>query len=222
MGLGLPGSQFIDLEKGSSVVVRHGVSTREVEFVGPARAMPCVDGDESVLLARGQVRSVAGPGARPGVQVLIAHPWGSVSFGNAQVDVTVDDKGAKVTVNSGEAWLTTAPDSKLRGPAHLTKGRQKATFTGTVSAEALVKACETAATAARDKAKAVLKSPGPDAGPLGTRAASHLEARQAARAICFSAGASVGLVADPPERARLSQMLKSANTRWNSVPKVGP
>ncbi len=222
IGLGLTGNSFIELEKGARVVVRHGVSTREVEFVGPARARPCVEGEENVLLSRGQVRSVTGPGARPGAQVLVAHPGGTVSYGNAQIDITVTGKSATVVANAGEAWLTAAEGSKLRGPAHLTKGKTKATVVIAGTAQELLQACEQAAKASEEMAKAVLKSPGPDAGPLGTRAASHLKARQAARAACFSAGAAAGLVTDPAEQTRLSDALKSANTRWNSVPKVGP
>ncbi len=221
-GLALSGTKFLELEKDAQVVVRHAVSTREVQLFGPARAMPCVDGDEHVLLSRGQLRSVAGPGARPGAQVLIAHPWGTASYGNALIKVTVTDKSAKVETVSGEAWLTTTAKSKLRGPAHLDSAKRKSIATGPAKAKDLVEACDVAATAAAEKAKAVLKAPGPDAEALGERAAAHLKARQEARAACFAAGAAAGLEPDPAEFRRLAGALKMANTRWKSVPKAGP
>ncbi len=221
-GLALRGTQFLELEKDAQVVVRHAVSTREVQLFGPSRAMPCVNGDEHVLLSRGELRSVAGPGARPGAQVVVAHPWGTASYGNALIKVTVTDKSAKVVAVSGEAWLTTTAKSKLRGPAHLTNAKQQSVASGPASAKELVRACEATATASMEKAKAVLKSPGPDSGPLGERAAIHLKARQAARAACFSAGAAAGLEPDPAEFRRLAGSLKIANSRWKSVPKAGP
>lgn len=216
----LAGDRFLELEPGARVVLRHTVSTREVELLGPAFARPCVDGEEMFILSRGKLRSVPGPGARPGVQVWIGHPWGTASYGNALLEVDVQAKRASVMASNGEAWLTRADKATLRGPNHLTKKTERAIYGGAAVAKDQLVSCERAAEEAEAKATAVLKPSGEDAGPLGDRAAAHLNARRAARATCLSAAASAALAADPAQRGQLARALEAANSRWKRVPRV--
>jgi hypothetical protein len=219
----LKGAKWVELPAGARISVRHAASARELSFEGPARAVICRNGEEQVLLAEGRVSASAGPGARPGAEVLIATPWGLVRYGDATIEVRTSGRRTEVTVRGGEAWLEPAKGATLRGGGKLVPGK-KATLTGppAVTPQSSVAACAQAAAAARDSAAALLEpaSGAADAGSLGARAAAQVRNRRAARYACAIAAAAIGQLKDP-DRERLGTELERSERLWRAMPRRG-
>src|SRR5882724_153571 len=101
----LDGEHWVELESGSSAALRHTLTSREFRLIGPAKVLPCRAGAEQLLLAKGQLSTSANLGVRPGTEVLIASPLGTVHYGDAALDVELSTQGLLVRVKQGEAWV---------------------------------------------------------------------------------------------------------------------
>jgi hypothetical protein len=212
------GSDWLELAQGTSLHLKHGQSGREWTLRGPARVLPCVDGLEELILAEGKLRAEPGAGVRPGAQVLIGTPFGSLRYADASADLDVTRDALRLAVNAGDTWLsstssepgaethTTGAQSMRRGP------RQR------MAAAAAVAACASAAQQSEALALSLLV-PAPSA--LGKLAAEHVRARELARARCATATAAVLQQDQGSERsARLSE-LAGYRERWRRVPAAG-
>ncbi len=216
----LDGEHWVTLEAGSSVAFRHTVTSREFKLIGPGTVLPCRNGSEQILVAVGQLSTSANLGVRPGAEVLIATPSGTVHYGDAALDLQFGPKGLRVRVKQGEAWLE--PEArgkpKFKNPVH--SGSEARLAADQVTAEALLTACQTAAQKAQESAQRVLAPAEPGANDtLGARAATQMRDRAAARTACAMAGAEVGATRDPAERQRLSASVVHADELWQSVPR---
>lgn len=216
----LDGRSVLTLERDASVSVRHSITTREFELKGPGRFLPCVQSEEHVLVATGQLTTTPGPGARPGAEVLVATPLGVLRYGNGQLHVDAAAEKVVVRAQSGDGWLTPSEGAARRGPEHVVSPKGTATLLKRPADADLVKACQASAALAASRAVALLRPPGPDAGPstLGDRAAAHVQARQAARAACFSAQAALMGAPETKENARLEMQIRRAEALWKAVP----
>lgn len=213
----LDGNRWLELDRGGSISLRHTESARELAAHGPALLLACAGGEEEVVLGRGRLTTAAGPGARPGAQVLVHTPLGTVSYGDARVVIQASRSQVEVSVGQGQAWVQAAGGARRTGPQAPAGPNGKATLRGTGEPSALVRACEAEAESAEQKASAVLSpDAGPDAGSLGERAAAHLGARQAARRACGSARAAVSTGEDAARRG-FEQRLERAERRWRTV-----
>lgn len=214
----IDGSRWLDLGKDAVVHVRHMLSAREFELLGPGRMLVCPSGEERILLANGKVITTNGPGARPGAEAMIATPFGTVIYGDARLVATLSDKQLEVDVKAGSAWVRPAPGAKRDGPEQV-EAKQKATLSGASDTQDLVSRCRKAAEETARRARAVILRPAAkDAGSLGERAAAHVLARKAARAACATAEAAVGRTSDPAERKRLWTQLEASEKLWRAVP----
>lgn len=219
----LDGEHWVELEAGSSVALRHTLTSREFKLIGPARVLPCRAGAEQLLLSAGQLSTSANLGVRPGAEVLIATPLGTIHYGDAALDVESSAKGLRVRVKQGEAWVE--PEKAGKPPFKNPVGSgAEARLSGRPSnAQQLLDACQTAAQHARDSAQQVLT--GGQAGApssLGARAAENMRARAAARSACAMAAAALGALDDPAERQSLSAAVAHADDLWRSVPTAAP
>jgi hypothetical protein len=215
----LDGEHWVLLEAGSSVALRHTLTSREFKLIGPGKVLPCRGGAEQLLLTTGQLSTSANLGVRPGAEVLIATPLGTVHYGDAALDVELSAKGLRVRVKQGEAWVE--PEKAGMPPFKNPVGSgAEARLPGRPSnAQALLDSCETAAQHARDSAEQVLTAGQAGAtSSLGARAAENMRARAAARSECAMAAAALGTLEDPAERQRLSAAVAHADELWRSVP----
>jgi hypothetical protein len=221
MGNVLDGEHWVELEAGASVSLRHTTSSREFQLIGPARVLPCRQGSEQVLLARGQMSTSANLGVRPGAEVLIATPEGTVRYGDAALDVEVGDQGLSVRVKQGEAFVEPPGRDKPRFKNPVHSGGEAHVAPRHAPASALLAACQAAARAAHDSAERVLApASDADAGSLGQRASTQMRDRAKARIACAVAAAQVGMTRDDAERQSLSAAVAHADELWQSVPKA--
>lgn len=216
----LDGRHWVELTEGSSIALRHTQTSREFKLIGPSHVLPCRDGSEQILLADGQLSTSANLGVRPGAEVLIATPEGTVRYGDAALDVEFGSKGLRVRVKQGEAWVEPEERGKpaFKNPLH---SGAEARLSGTkAEPRALLEACEIAAQTAESSAQRVLTGGGSGGGDtLGTRAAVHMRERSKARLVCAIAAAAAFTESDPAVRQRLSALLERADARWQSVPR---
>jgi hypothetical protein len=230
----LDGEHWVELEAGASISLRHTVTTREFKLIGPASVLPCRAGAEQLLLARGQLATSANLGVRPGAEVLIATPHGTVRYGDAALDVECGEQGLRVRVKQGEAWVEPEARGKPRFKNPVRNGSEARLLPHRVPANELVAKCQEAAQAASESAARVL---GPDAGAdagagsLGERAAAHVRDRGKARMACAVAAAAVGSLsgteateraerAERAEREGLSASVAHSDELWHSVPRA--
>jgi hypothetical protein len=214
----LTGADWIELGAGSRLHFKHAESGREWTVQGPARLLPCVEGREEVILGQGQLRTELGAGVRPGAQVLLGTPFGSVRYADARSELSVKPDELRVSLSAGDAWLsgtgTLAPsDVHIERSRTLRRGPRERW-----AAAAAVQACAEAAHAALERAQGLL---GPAQTPLGQRAAEHVHARELARARCSSAEAAVLQQTQGKElRDRLAE-LATYRELWRRVPHAG-
>jgi len=215
----LDGEHWVELEAGSSVALRHTVTSRELKLIGPGSILPCRGGAEQILVAKGQLSTSANLGVRPGAEVLIATPLGTVHYGDAALDVEFSGKGLRVRVKQGEAWVEPEKAGKPPFKNPVASGAEARLSGRPLSAQQLLDACQTAAEHARDSAQLVLTA-GQAGAPssLGARAADNMRARAAARSACAMAAAALGALDDPAEKQRLSAAVAHADDLWRSVP----
>ena len=220
----LDGEHWVELEKGASISLRHTLTTREFKLLGPGRVLPCRAGAEQLLLANGRLTTSANLGVRPGAEVLIATPGGTVRYGDAALDVEFADSGLRVRVKQGEAWVE--PEARGKPPFKnpLRIGAEAHLPPEPTPLRERVASCQAAAQVAADSAQRVLqRSASTDAGAssLGERAAAHMRDRAKARLACAIAAAGLGqsnASNDATERQNLSASVAQADLLWQRVP----
>jgi hypothetical protein len=212
----LDGSAWVALGEGARLTLKHTASGRELAVAGPARFRACNRGREQLLLALGTVTAVAGQGARPGAEVLIATPVAAVHYGDAELTLRLDAKQLRLAVRAGSVEVEPRPAPKKPTKNPLRSNDELTLRLGKPDAAELVSACKSAAETAEAAARRVAE-PSADE-PLGERAQAHVRARKAARASCMVASAATGLVADPAESAGLW----AEATRWEALSESVP
>jgi hypothetical protein len=212
------GSDWLELGKGTRLHLKHGQSGREWTLSGPARILPCVEGLEELIVAEGKLRTEAGAGVRPGAQVLIGTPFGSLRYADASADLDVTQAALRLVVSTGDTWLSaTNPSSGAETHTTGTHSTRRGARERLAPAAA-VAACERAARQSEALAKSLL---GPAPSGLGKLAAEHVRARELARASCATATAAVLQQSTGSERtARLGE-LASYRELWQRVPPAG-
>ncbi|HEU4583031.1 MAG TPA: hypothetical protein VFS67_32450 [Polyangiaceae bacterium] len=219
------GSDWLELGKGSSLHLKHGASGREWTLSGPARVLPCVDGQEELIVAEGKLRTEAGAGVRPGAQVLIGTPFGSLRYADASAELEISSEALKLRVSAGDTWLSPAPGvaggrAGQPGAETHTLGSQTAQRgkRDRLAAAVAVAACQQAA----QRSEALAQSLRAPATPrFGQLAAEHVRARELAHASCASATAAVLQQEEGSERtARLAE-LAGYRELWQRVPPAG-
>src|SRR5688572_16863158 len=89
VGTRLDGAPALELAANSSLHLVHTQSTRQWVVTGPARLVACEAGAEELALALGQVRLEPGSGVRPGAEVWIGTPFGSLRYADARAELSV-------------------------------------------------------------------------------------------------------------------------------------
>jgi hypothetical protein len=213
----------IELAAGAALRLMHTASTRQWILSGPARLVACAGGEEELVLARGTLRTEPGAGVRPGAEVWVGTPYGSVRYADARAELAVGATALEVRVSLGPLWFAPlggesaqAESSKERP---LTEARQSfAARLYRSSPEIAIARCGRDATFAEERAAELLA---PSAVALGTRAAQHVRARQRAHSTCVSAFA-VLLEGDTPSDAARHQARFAEIARyeemWRGVP----
>jgi hypothetical protein len=180
-------ARWLELDPGAGLHLKHAESGREWTLEGPAKVLACPGGNEEIVLAGGTLRSEAGSGVRPGAEVLVGTPFGTLRYADARVELRVSSAELSVMLHSGEVWLssagTTPGDARVVVSKPLKRGRAER-----LDASAARKACGVAAQDAEQLALALLMA---SSEPLGARAATQVRARQRAASVCAGAAAAV-------------------------------
>jgi hypothetical protein len=214
----LDAQQRLELGDGAALHLVHTASARQWTLSGPARAFACEGGAEEIVLARGALRTEPGSGVRPGAEVWVGTPFGTLRYADARADIRVAREALQVEVSSGSLWFSPLDDEA--GERELQAG--STTFPARryrpASAAALAR-CERAASAAEALAR-TLRSDALQA--LGARAREHVRARQRAHAACSGALAALlagddGAGQSEQSRAGYSA-LASYDRQWRAVP----
>jgi hypothetical protein len=211
----LAGGAPLELAAGASVHLKHTKSAREWSVAGPGSVLVCADGDEDIVIGAGVLHTEQGPGARPGAQVLVGTPFGSVSYGDASARVTVRASGFELTVAAGDVWFAPATAQELTA-THVTASKPLVLGpSARLAAAAAAQRCERDAAAAEARAKGLLATSNE---PLGGRAAAHVRARRRAHASCADAEAVVLDASSGEDRERRLAELNAVALRWRVVP----
>lgn len=211
----IAGGEPIELGPDASLHLKHTESAREWTFRGPLRLSACGAGSEELALGLGALQSELGQGARPGAEVWIGTPFGSLRYADARARVDVSDSSLTVAVDAGELWLDAAPGPDARDAELVLRAGQRAERRHRHGAESATLTCSDAAARAEADARALLE-PGGDA--LGARAKAHVRSRQRARAACLTALAAVLEAGPGPERTAQLERLSGAAAVWRRVP----
>jgi hypothetical protein len=214
--------QAVELGAGSTLHLVHTVSARQWTLTGPARAFACERGAEELVLARGTLRTEPGSGVRPGAEVWVGTPFGSLRYSDARAELEVTPEALRVHVSRGSVWLSPLGDEPTERELTAGTTTHPARPYGLASAAATAR-CESAARAAEALATALLS---PSSAPLGARAREHVRARQRAHASCSSALATLlagdaGGAQDARTQAGYSA-LAAADRLWRGVPVASP
>ncbi len=213
-GTPLLGQSWVRLAKGAKATAKHGSSGREWTLHGPAEVLPCPRGAEIVLLASGKLTTSRGMGARPGAETIVATPLGAVIASDAQVELLVSARSARLRVVAGAASVTAAPWAKLLGKTTVRPGAA-ATLTPREGAERdAADHCRNAAKKASNAARAVVDS---QRGQVGKNTATHVEARRSARIACAVALAEHGPF-EPGVVPGSWRQLLTADALWRAPP----
>jgi hypothetical protein len=212
----LDGVSWVTLEADAEMVIRFPASARELSVSGPGRFLPCRSGMELVLLSSGTFRSSRGTGVRPGAEVWVATPFGSLRYGDADLEVIVEARKIQVHVRGGSIVVDPAPGSGALPEGSLTGPNGRASGSGQPNPEGLASACTLAAKEAGKLALSIVNRP-VDAG-LGERAALQLRSRRRARAACNTARAGLDRELAASRRGRLGDQIAAAETLWRAVP----
>jgi hypothetical protein len=215
-------SAVVELGPQATVRLMHTSSTRQWTLTGPARFVACDGGAEEIVLASGALRTEPGAGVRPGAEVWIGTPFGSLRYADARAELDVTTAALGLRVASGPLWFAplggdSPKERRVSGPT--------ATFAAKpyrVSAARAIARCQRAATQAGERADALLSA---SSEPLGTRAADHVRARQQARGTCASARAALLSLPQPragaepsDDRRAQSSELSGYDRLWRAVP----
>ncbi len=205
VGTLLTGAEWLDLAAGVELSLKHTETTRELRVRGPARLRACPEGAETIVLARGGVTSIAGPGTRAGASVMLATPLGVVEYADAELTLDVSDDALTLDVQRGSAALGAsvredgpgrAPPKPVRPP----EGHLK--LAGRVEPASLATRC---AEARESVAPGAAPAPSAAAG-RGQWAVAMLEKRRAIRLLCARAEAAAGRL-EGSSRAELEDQL---------------
>jgi|SRR5687768_10095724 len=205
----LNGKRFVVLAEGERISLRHERTQRELSLLGPGRFLPCVRGDELVLVIEGGVKSSPGVGVHAGGEVVLATPFGLVRYADAAADLKVTASRLSLKVQAGEASFDPAPRKATEAvrPKAVRGPNGSIDATKTADAEIALERCRSAETSSR----ALEKPPRPAGSAraaLGTWAVESFEARRRARLAC--ALARVVIAGRPlAERRRLEDLLES-------------
>jgi hypothetical protein len=214
-GQKLTGDEGLSLPEAATLHLKHAVTGREWSVVGPARLLPCVAGQEELVLGEGRLRTEQGAGTRPGAEVLIGTPFGSIRYLDARAELVVDARELRLTASSGEAWFAPAgsketPELRAHASQPVRRNqKQRPTL------EAAVEGCARAAASSESQARALLQ---PSGQALGQGAAAHVRARQRARSSCASATAAVLSQAQGAERRAHWLALEQHRASWQRIP----
>lgn len=212
----LDGTSWLELEKGAELVVRHGVSARELSLFGPGRALPCRFGQEQILLIDGRLESSQGTGVRPGAEVWVATPFGSIRYADAKLTLSSQRDGLQLSVRSGQAFAESVEGLRGAGEGGQVTGPSgRASLRARNDPAATVQGCERAAHAASDSAQQLFRA---EPAELGKLAAAQLRTRRLARGRCLAAQTAVASLTDPEEKARLGDQVQRADALWQGVP----
>jgi hypothetical protein len=212
----LDGQSWLDLSEGAEVLVRHGVTSREFSLRGPGRFLPCRGGTEQVLIASGHFKSAAGTGVRPGADFSVATPFGYLSYGDADLESSVETARWQFQVRRGDVATESVPGSEGLPGGRISGPNGSANVTGSPTAAKLVAHCERAAAEAHAAAERLLAA---DKAELGKGAVEQLAARRVARAACASAVAGLQRETDVEQRRRLDAQVVAAEHLWRTLPK---
>jgi hypothetical protein len=213
----LDGTLWLDLPNESSVTVKHAVTGRELTFTGPGLVLPCKNGKEWFVLVRGRASTTTWAGAAPGAEVLLATPFTLVRYGDATLDVSVEDSRLLVKAVRGDAWLESGKENGA-SDRKVAAGTQEVRTGAPEDPRALVSDCERAAARSESRARETLS--GKSGVSLGESAAAHVRARRAATAACAVADAALGRLALGPEREDLARAVKKAEARYRTLPSL--
>jgi hypothetical protein len=206
VGTLLTGSTWVDLAAGVEVSLKHTETARELRVRGPARMLACPEGAETLVLARGGVSSIPGPGARAGASVMLATPFGVVEYADAELTLEVVEEKLTLDVARGSASVGASiredrPGAPPAKPVQPPLGR--VTLSGKVQPPALATRCSEA----RDSVTLGTAEPAPSAAvERGRWAVGMMAKRKGARLICARAHAAAGRL-DGPERSLLEDQL---------------
>lgn len=217
----LDGEQWLELEADAKVSLRHSLTSREFQVLGPARVLPCRRGTEVVLLAAGRLSTSAGLGVRPGAEVIIATPRGAIHYGDAALDVELTKQALAVRVKQGQAFVEPEADGKPRFTNPVSSGHEAHLVAPLIAVSARVATCEASAEAAKGSAERVIAAAPVivDGGSLGDRAALQMRNRSKARTDCALANVAIAALADTPELRSLSAAVAHAEQVWQTVPR---
>jgi hypothetical protein len=208
----LAGERWLELEPGASLRLKHTASGREVSFDGPGRLLPSVAGEEDLVVGLGTLHIQGHSGVRPGAQVVVGTPFGSVRYVDAQATLRVEPQVLSLTEASG--MLTYVPPTPDAEPLRVALPAWRREQTP-ANAEAALGACTELADAAAARARELLTQ---NNDALGQRAAEHVRARQRARLSCATAMASaLQLPGDEAVQAALGRVAE-LDARWRGIP----
>ena len=213
-GVKLDAAPSVVLGAKASLHLVHTTSARQWTIFGPARLLACEGGAEELTLASGTLRTEPGTGVRPGAEVWVGTPYGSLRYSDGQAEIRVGERELSVRVSTGEVWFTPlAGDSpeerRLTQPTTTFAAR-----THRLAGEPAMARCGRDAALAAERARALLE---PSGEPLGKRAAEHVRARQRAHATCASARAAL-LAEAPRDQEAGSTELARYEQLWRGVP----
>lgn len=220
-GSTLDGDDWLELGESGKVSLRHIRTSREWTLLGAARVRPCIDGEEQLALASGTLRTSVGGGARPGAEVFVFTPFGTLRYGDATLSASVEPARLSVKLDAGDAWfdraIERAPSSQRHEPSRPEPKKLFATesITFKPNPTLLEQRCARDAQAAAAIAEALRSSAPKDKHALSERAVAHLKARRAARLSCGEALAVAGRL-EGEERGRLLDRLAKLERTWRS------
>lgn len=215
VGTRLDGAPALELAANASLHLVHTQSTRQWVVTGPARLVACDAGAEELALAQGQLRLEPNSGVRPGAEVWIGTPFGSLRYTDARAEIGVGARELSLRVNGGELWF--APlGGESSEERRLAAGHTRfAAVPYRLASEPAVERCGRDAALASARAEALLA---PLQVPLGQLAAEHVRARQRAHASCSSARAATLAATPNRDQEAGSQALARYDQLWRGVP----
>ncbi len=133
----IDGKRWLELDKDAVVELRHATSAREFTIKGPALVLPCMGGEEDMLVSSGVVETGVGAGVRPGAQVNVATPLGTASYGDAALSIRVSNTKVEFTISNGGALVQPFRPSTQKDRAPLDTNHRKLTLTGALTPAAV-------------------------------------------------------------------------------------
>jgi hypothetical protein len=213
MGTPLEGRDWLDLPGKVELTLRHSATTRELALRGPGRFLPCFLGTETVLIARGGVKTTAGAGARAGAEVILATPFGTLHFADAALELEVGERGLSVESTTGSVALVPSAPASDAGPSEqLLRPNQTKRLSGKAEPGELVARCRETASTLGEEPPHLAGAPSARAR-LAEWSVARLRTRQRARFACAAARAAVGRQ-EAAERERLWTELATVDRVW--------